>query len=96
MKYLLLAAAYHDLDAIDAWITSNFGTNASLKAQRRLFETFELLADHPGMGIARPELTTRPVRFFVSTQNWIIYQPGSPTLIHRIFPAARDIETLQF
>jgi len=46
------------------------------------------------MGPARPDITSRPVRFFVSSPNWIVYEPGDPLLIHRIFPAAQDIHTL--
>ena len=38
------------------------------------------------MGIQRPEVTSRPVRFFSSGLNWIIYEPGDPLLIHRVFP----------
>jgi len=96
MKYILAAAAYDDLDGIEDWVLSNFGVRAAIKAQRDLIEIFRLLVIFPEMGIARPELTVRPVRFFATSHHWIIYEPGSPTIIHRIFPAARDIEQLNF
>ena len=95
MKYRLLGPALDDLDHIDDWIASNFGEAAAAKARRNLLETFELLAQYPGMGTSHPEITDRPVRFFVSSPNWIIYEPGPLTLIHRIFPAAMDIERLE-
>ena len=94
MNYRLLTPALEDLDRIDAWISENFGAAASAKAQRKLFEVFELLSRHQGMGVLRPEITSRPVRFFASDPNWVIYEPGSPMLIHRIFPALMDLERL--
>jgi plasmid stabilization system protein ParE len=95
MKYRLLAPAIADLNYIDDWVAANFGEAAALRATRKLSETFSLLATFQQLGIARPEITARPVRFFSLPPNWIVYEPGSPLLIHRIFPAALDIKTLQ-
>jgi len=95
MKYRLLAPAIDDLEHIDAWVVANFGEPAALRARRKLAETFYLLSTFQQMGPARPDITSRPVRFFVSSPNWIVYEPGDPLLIHRIFPAAQDIHTLE-
>ncbi len=44
------------------------------------------------MGVERPGTTDRAVRFFAAPHNWIVYEPGDPLLIHRVYPAALDIQ----
>lgn len=95
MTYLLLPSALNDLDHIDSWIVSNFGTPTADRVRQRLFATFARLAQNQYIGIHRPDVTTRPVRFFSLAQNWIIYEPGEPLLIHRIFPARSDMQHLE-
>ncbi len=95
MTYFLLPAAIDDLDHIDSWIVSNFGTSAADRARERLFATFARLAQNQRIGIERPDVTSRPVRFFSLAQNWIIYEPGDPLLIHRVFPARADMQNLE-
>jgi hypothetical protein len=34
------------------------------------------------------------VRFFAVNPYWIVYQAGTPLLIHRIYHAARDLNRL--
>jgi plasmid stabilization system protein ParE len=94
MTYRLLAPAWDDLDHIDAWVASNFGEAAAARAIQKLTETFALLADFQQMGIARPDIAPHPVRFFSLPPNWIVYEPGDPLLIHRIFPSALDTASL--
>ncbi len=96
MTYRLLAPALDDLDNIDNWVTTNFGERAASRTRFRLNNTFAMLAKFQQAGSEHPEITARPVRFFSSSPNWIVYEPGSPMLIHRIFPALRDIQTLKF
>ena len=96
MTYRLLEPAISDLDHIDAWVTTNFGEAAALRATRKLTDTFELLGRFQQLGIVDPDVTRRPVRFFCLPPNWIVYEPGDPLLIHRIFPAALDIRTVKF
>jgi len=94
MTYRLLAPAIDDLDRINSWVTANFGEAAAIRARRKLTETFALLVKFQHMGFAHPEITDRPVRLFSLPPNWIVYEPGDPLLIHRVFPAALDIQTL--
>jgi plasmid stabilization system protein ParE len=95
MTYRLLGPALDDLEVIDGWVASNFGEAAAIRARHKLSETFVLLATFQQMGIERSDITSRPVRFFSSSPNWIVYEPGDPLLIHRVFPAALDIHTLK-
>jgi hypothetical protein len=46
------------------------------------------------MGHLRPDIESRPVRFLALSPYWIVYQPGTPLLIHRIYHAARDLNLL--
>jgi len=46
------------------------------------------------MGRLRTDIEIRPVRFFLLKPYWIVYQPGTPMLVHRIYHAARDLNRL--
>jgi len=46
------------------------------------------------MGRAFPKVMAKPVRFFHLRPYWIVYQPGEPLLIHRVYHAARDLNRL--
>jgi len=43
------------------------------------------------MGLQRPEISPRPIRFLFSGHYWIVYEPDIPLIIHRIIHAARDL-----
>jgi plasmid stabilization system protein ParE len=92
MTYRLLAPALDDLDHIDAWVASRFGETVASKVSENLFDLFDLLAANQQMGLVRRDITDAPVRFFSQGPNWIIYEPGDPLLIHRIYPAAKDLQ----
>ena len=96
MNYRLLPAALSDLEGIDLWSVEHFGLSVADKTQANLFSAFSLLAESPYLGRLRPDVTSKPVRFFSLNPFWIIYEPGSPLLIHRVMHAARDLsaETL--
>jgi len=95
MNYRLLAPAINDLEHIEAWVESNFGQAAAYRTTLKLTHTFELLSSFQKMGKERPLIAPTPMRFFSDSHNWIIYEPGKPLLIHRIFPAALDIHTFR-
>jgi plasmid stabilization system protein ParE len=94
MSVRVTPAAFADLEDIDDYVTENFGPSRAIETRQYLFKTFELLAVHPGMGHARPDVLAKPVRFFHLKPYWIVYQPGTPLLIHRIYHAARDLNRL--
>jgi plasmid stabilization system protein ParE len=95
LSYLVLPTAQADIEAIDTWIVENFGEAAAIRAERELYETFELLTRFAGLGIERKEITEKPVRFFSLSLNWIVYTPGDPLLIHRVFPARSELRGLE-
>jgi plasmid stabilization system protein ParE len=95
MSYRILEPALDDLDSIDDWVFTNFGERAATRAREKLDETFKLLANFHQMGIADPDITEQSIRLFSVPPNWIVYEPGDPLLIHRVYPAALDIKTLK-
>ena len=90
MNYRVLPDAQQDIQDIDDWVSEHFGADFANRTQAQLYDTFDLLTDFPQMGRPRPDIESRPVRFFLLKPYWIVYQPGTPLLIHRIYPAARD------
>jgi len=94
MKFVVLPAANDDLRHIDDWVASNFGEATAARVQRNLLAEFHRLARFQELGILRPDVTSRPVRFLSSGPNWIVYQPGKPLVIHRVISAVMDITTL--
>jgi plasmid stabilization system protein ParE len=94
LKYRVLADAQQDIREIDDWVVEHFGPDFADKTQDRLYGTFGRLAEFPQLGQLRPDLEGRPVRFLSLKPYWIVYQPGTPLLIHRIYHAARDLNRL--
>ena len=94
MKYRILPDAQQDIQEIDDWVVENFGTEFADRTQAKFYHTFDLLTDFPQMGHMRPDIDLRPVRFFFVKPYWIVYQPGAPLLIHRVYHAARDLSRL--
>ena len=53
------------------------------------------LAEHPGIGHRREDLTDKPVRFYPVYSFLIIYDPASyPLAIVRVLRGAQDIVTI--
>jgi len=79
---------------IDDWVFEHFRPDLADRTQAKLYDTFDLLTEFPQMGHLRPDIESRPVRFLALSPYWIVYQPGTPLLIHRIYHAARDLNRL--
>jgi plasmid stabilization system protein ParE len=94
MKVHILPAALRDLEELDAYVSEIFGSVAATETISSLFKTFHLLADSPHMGRPRPDVTRKPVHFFLKKPYWIVYQPGTALLIHRVYHAARDLDLI--
>jgi len=94
MSYRVLADAYDDMCEIDDWVLEHFGVGFADRTAKNLYDTFEHLAKYPPMGVARPDVMPDPFRFFLERPYWIVYEPGEPLLIHRVFHAARDLNRL--
>lgn len=94
MNYRVLPSAQQDIHEIDDWVFEHFGPELANRTQTKLYDTFDLLTEFPHMGHPRPDIESRPVRFLALKPYSIVYQPGTPLLIHRIYHAARDLKRL--
>lgn len=94
-RYILSSPASHDLAEILTYVLENSGERRARHVAARLQEAFQKLADNPGLGHRRVDLTPSPVRFYTVWSYFIIYKPDtSPLQVARVIHAARDIETL--
>ncbi len=94
MTYGLLKRAVEDLESVEDYLLLHFGPIVARTKIDSLFRTFSLLAEYPGMGQTRPDLTSKPVRFFSSPPFWIVYATRTPITIHRVYHARRDLARL--
>ncbi len=94
MKYRILPSAFKDLEDVDTYVFETFGASHAIDTQSRLFDTFDLHADFQHMGRTRPDIVRVPKRLFALKPYWIVYEPGSPLLIHRVYHSARDLRRM--
>ena len=72
-SFVLTPKAEEDLDAIDDYVAERFGNAVAERVTERLFESFQLLAEQPGIGTLRPQWTREEVLFW--------HVPGTPSLV---------------
>ncbi len=94
MNYRVLPSAQQEIHDIDDCVLEHFGPDFADQTVAKLYGTFDLLTEFPQMGRLLPDIDSRPVRFFALKSYRIVYQPGTPLLIHRIYHAARDLNRL--
>ena len=94
MRYQLTPSAARDLDAIYGYIAQD-NLRAAGRMLQRFLEAFRKLADQPGVGHLREDLTDEPFRFWSVGAYLIIYRPGTdPLEILRVVHGSRDIASL--
>jgi toxin ParE1/3/4 len=90
-KFELARRALGDLQ--DIW---EFVSEDSFGAADRLldefYRAFDQLAEMPGMGHRRQDLTNRDVLFWPVHSYLITYQPSSPLRIVRVVHGRRDVK----
>jgi plasmid stabilization system protein ParE len=90
--YRLTESTLTDLDEILSYLLDEAGTNVALRLRTELFAKFERLAQHPGLGHTRSDLTSLPLCFFAVDPYLIIYnRDTSPIIIHAVLHGARDV-----
>jgi antitoxin ParD1/3/4/toxin ParE1/3/4 len=92
-RFKLSPEAAHDIREIWAYIAAD-----SLKAARRLrlqiFDACQRIAENPGIGHSRRDITEKPVLFWPTGSYLIVYSPRKPVEIVRVLLGARDILSL--
>ncbi len=94
-RFILSSPASQDLEELLGYVLENSGEERARHVADRIQEAFQLLADNPGLGHRREDLTSSPVRFY-SVWSWlIIYKPDTkPLQVARVVHAHRDVESL--
>jgi plasmid stabilization system protein ParE len=93
-RYHVTPLAAQDLESIYEYVALDSLPGAG-RLVRQLREAFQKLADQPGMGHVREDLTERPLRFWPVGTYLIVYLAESrPLQVVRILHGSRDIERL--
>lgn len=93
-RYRLSPETEADVDEIIQYLarTSPAGARTVYGA---LVDAFQQLAEYPGIGHARRDLTERPLKFWGVYSYLIVYDPdASPIQIVAVLHEARDVEAL--
>ena len=91
MSYLLSPEANGDIFGIWTWIAKDSIERAD-RVDAELYEVFEALAQMPGQGHRREDLTHKPVLFFPFYSYLIVYQPEvDPIRIMAVLRGSRDV-----
>ena len=90
MPYRLSPLAERDLDEIWSYVAEDGTPTTADQLIDDIIDRFDLLAEQPGMGRARPEFGMG-VRSF-AVENYVIYyrQEGADVLIARVLHRQRD------
>lgn len=65
-----------DIDIFEIWryLFQRAGAEVANRVEAGIYETFEALARHPGLGHKRQDLTSRAVLFFALYSYMIVYR----------------------
>ena len=93
MRRLRIAtAAKQDLADIDEYTTQHWGSAQARRYVLLLQSTFQNLLKHPGLGFARPDLSTR-LRSIVSGSHIVFYaDDGEVVEVVRVLHHAVDVD----
>jgi plasmid stabilization system protein ParE len=92
--YLVAPEAEDDLRQIWRYLFEEAGVAIAERIQGELVDAFEGLADVPGKGHKRPDLTSRDVRFFSVHQYLIVYRRTEIVEIVAVLHGKRDVKRL--
>jgi plasmid stabilization system protein ParE len=92
--FVLTPAAEGDLRKIVEYLEGD-SPGAIMKVVEALDDAMRLLADNPGIGHLRSDLTHHAVRFWPVFRYLVIYRPDtSPLQIIRVLHGRRDVKQL--
>lgn len=93
-SYLVAPEAEGDLQQIWRYLLGEAGLAIANRIQGELVDAFEGLADVPGKGHKRPDLTDRDVLFFSVYQYLIVYRQRESVEIVAVLHSKRDVKRL--
>lgn len=87
--------AEFDLDEIRIHLMKEGGTSLVRHVNVEIRKGIRFVADNPGAGHSREDLTDEPVKFWSVFSYLIVYDPTTkPIGIARVLHGAQDIETI--
>ena len=92
--YLVAPEAEGDLRQIWRYLLGEAGLAIANRIQAELVYAFECLADFPGNGHKRPDLTSRDVLFFSVYRYMIVYRQAALVEIVAVLHGKRDVKRL--
>jgi antitoxin ParD1/3/4/toxin ParE1/3/4 len=94
-RYRLSPEAQGDIEDIRKYLVKEGGAALARYVLGEIRQALRFLAETPGAGHARDDLTDEPVKFWSVFSYLIIYDPATQPLgIARILHASRDLETM--
>ena len=94
VRYILAPQAARDLVSIRRHLRQEAGQPTADRVAAELRRGFEYLAQYPGAGHRREDLTAAPVRFLSVYSYAIVYLPELPIQIVAIVHGKRDLQAL--
>lgn len=94
-RYNLTPAALEDLRSIAAYLEEEAGERIATRIIQEVLLSFDQLADYPGLGHRRSDLTRRPIHFFTHKPYLIAYRcESTPLIILSVLHGARDVKRI--
>ncbi len=90
-RFVLSDNAWADLQAIEEYLAANAGTSIAYRIVSDLLSGIRRVAEAPGLGHRREDLTGRPLLFYRVHSYFIDYRDTEPLGIARILHTSRDI-----
>jgi len=93
-RFRLSPEAAHDVREIWVRIAED-SVKAARRVRLQIFDACQRIAENPGIGHRREDLTDKPVLFWPAGSYLIIYNPArKPVEIVRVLHGARDVPSL--
>ena len=92
--YFVAPEAEGDLQQIWRYLLGEAGLAVANRVQGELVDAFEGLAEAPGKGHRRPDLTGRDLLFFSLYQYMIVYRRAKTVEIVAVLHGKRDVKRL--
>lgn len=93
-RYQLSQNAAAEIDQILDYLAEQ-SEDAAFRVGSALIEAFELLAEQPGIGHWRRDLTDATYKFWSVFSYYVVYDPSSsPLMIISVVHGARDVRRL--
>jgi toxin ParE1/3/4 len=88
------AAADEDVFQIWSYLFGRAGAEIANRIESEIYSAFDALAEHPGLGHKRSDLTSAGVLFFAVYEYLVIYRSGVELEIVRVLHGRRDVRRI--